>query len=290
MQPPCGAETFSPQVHFRPVFIGESPGKQIRTSRSPTPCRAGRRRSRTFDNDACRRGSSGRWNGNGGRCPRASSGSTANRRLAGHRPASGAAPEGLCELVVAAVGAPGRRVGDRRVGQPRNHPADAKKNGMTQRKSRVLGDPAAGRCRVRGAHGTGPGHGIAQPYDPDCPVVCMDEQPVQLVKETRPPVAATKPRGRGGSTTSTSGLARPRSSCSVLHPAAPDPRIHETGYRVGAWRWPRGRFSLWCQEPVVQLDPESREHPVLRGRHLPVSAPCRFRTGGLHASAFAVRR
>ena len=29
MQPPCGAETFSPQVHIRPVFIGESPGKQI---------------------------------------------------------------------------------------------------------------------------------------------------------------------------------------------------------------------------------------------------------------------
>ena len=23
-----------------------------------------------------------------------------------------------------------------------------------------------------------------RPYDPDCPVVCMDEQPVQLVKET----------------------------------------------------------------------------------------------------------
>ena len=31
-----------------------------------------------------------------------------------------------------------------------------------------------------------------KPYDPDCPVVCMDEQPVQLVKETRPPMAATK--------------------------------------------------------------------------------------------------
>ena len=27
-----------------------------------------------------------------------------------------------------------------------------------------------------------------KPYDPDCPVVCMDEQPVQLVKETRPPM------------------------------------------------------------------------------------------------------
>ena len=31
----------------------------------------------------------------------------------------------------------------------------------------------------------------AKPYDPACPVLCMDEQPVQLVKETRQPVAAT---------------------------------------------------------------------------------------------------
>ena len=29
-------------------------------------------------------------------------------------------------------------------------------------------------------------------YDPDCPVVCMDEQPVQLVGETRVPIPATK--------------------------------------------------------------------------------------------------
>ena len=36
----------------------------------------------------------------------------------------------------------------------------------------------------------------ARPYDPACPVVCMDEQPVQLVKETRPPVTATKARPR----------------------------------------------------------------------------------------------
>ena len=35
-----------------------------------------------------------------------------------------------------------------------------------------------------------------KPYDPDCPVVCMDEQPVQLVKEARPPIAATKNRPR----------------------------------------------------------------------------------------------
>ena len=29
------------------------------------------------------------------------------------------------------------------------------------------------------------------PYDPDWPVLCMDEQPVQLLKETRTPIAAT---------------------------------------------------------------------------------------------------
>lgn len=32
----------------------------------------------------------------------------------------------------------------------------------------------------------------ARPYDPSHPVVCMDEQPVQLTKETRVPIAATK--------------------------------------------------------------------------------------------------
>src|SRR5207244_7167217 len=31
----------------------------------------------------------------------------------------------------------------------------------------------------------------AQPYDQRFPVMCMDEQPVQLLKETRVPVAAT---------------------------------------------------------------------------------------------------
>ena len=41
-----------------------------------------------------------------------------------------------------------------------------------------------------------------------------------------------------------------RSRCLlVLHPAVPDPRIHETGYRVGAWRWPRGRFLYGAKSP-----------------------------------------
>src|SRR5436305_1078558 len=32
----------------------------------------------------------------------------------------------------------------------------------------------------------------AEAYDPQCPVRCMDEQPVQLLKETKVPIAATK--------------------------------------------------------------------------------------------------
>jgi len=36
----------------------------------------------------------------------------------------------------------------------------------------------------------------ALPYDPQQPVVCMDEQPVQLLKETAVPIAATKEHGQ----------------------------------------------------------------------------------------------
>ena len=36
----------------------------------------------------------------------------------------------------------------------------------------------------------------AKPYDPRRPVLCMDEQPVQLIKETRTPIAATKMSAR----------------------------------------------------------------------------------------------
>jgi hypothetical protein len=36
----------------------------------------------------------------------------------------------------------------------------------------------------------------ARPYDARYPVLCMDEQPVQLLKETRAPLAATKTRPR----------------------------------------------------------------------------------------------
>ena len=35
----------------------------------------------------------------------------------------------------------------------------------------------------------------AEAYDPKHPVLCMDEQPVQLLKETRVPLAATTQHG-----------------------------------------------------------------------------------------------
>lgn len=35
-----------------------------------------------------------------------------------------------------------------------------------------------------------------KPYDPACPVLCMDEQPVQLLKETREPIPATAKHGK----------------------------------------------------------------------------------------------
>ena len=34
-------------------------------------------------------------------------------------------------------------------------------------------------------------NGYAMPYEPDFPVLCMDDQPVQLLKETRTPIPAT---------------------------------------------------------------------------------------------------
>jgi hypothetical protein len=36
----------------------------------------------------------------------------------------------------------------------------------------------------------------AEAYDPQHPVLCMDEQPVQLLKETKAPIEATKGHGK----------------------------------------------------------------------------------------------
>ena len=36
----------------------------------------------------------------------------------------------------------------------------------------------------------------AKSYNPDCPVICMDEQPVQLQQEVRTPLPATAKHGK----------------------------------------------------------------------------------------------
>ena len=91
----------------------------------------------------------------------------------------------------AAAGRPIGSVGSRGVDQPRDGPADAKKNGMTKRKIEywVIPPDADGEFV---AHMEEVLETYEKAYDPDCPVVCMDEQPVQLVGETRVPIPATE--------------------------------------------------------------------------------------------------
>ena len=114
-------------------------------------------------------------------------------------------------------------------------------------------------------------------------------RPRQAPRHPAPPPALAEPRRRGRS----EGRLNREGALSfflVLHPAVPDPRIHETGYRVGAWRWPRGRFLYGAKSPFFSWTRSPASTPYCETGDVPVSAPCRFRTGGLHARAFAIRR
>jgi hypothetical protein len=77
-----------------------------------------------------------------------------------------------------------------------NGQADAaKKNGMTKRKVQYWVIPPEADAEFV-ANMEEVLETYAQPYDPACPVICMDEQPVQLVKETRKIIPATKTHAR----------------------------------------------------------------------------------------------
>ena len=81
------------------------------------------------------------------------------------------------------------------------------------------------------------------PYHPACPVLCMDEQPVQLLKETRTPIPATAKHGRR--VDYEYELGRDREHLYVYRTARGMPRSHgppdenETrlGRRNGPGRW-----------------------------------------------------
>jgi hypothetical protein len=86
-------------------------------------------------------------------------------------------------------------VGGGGVDLSRDGPQDAKKNGMTKRQIEYWVIPpdqdaefVACMEEVLETY--------AAAYDPKHPVLCMDEQPVQLLKETRVPIAATKQHGK----------------------------------------------------------------------------------------------
>ena len=102
----------------------------------------------------------------------------------------GPPPKGYTNWTLAVVGTQGRGVGNRGVGEPRNGPTHAKKNGMTNRKIEywVIPPEADGEFV---AHMEEVLETYEKPYNPAFPVLCMDEQPVQLLKETRSPIPAT---------------------------------------------------------------------------------------------------
>src|SRR6202007_1596333 len=85
--------------------------------------------------------------------------------------------------------------GSRRLDQPRDRPQGAKKNGMTKRKIEYWvippkqdGEFVACMEEVLETY--------EKAYDPQHPVLCMDEQPVQLLKEPRVPITATREQGK----------------------------------------------------------------------------------------------
>src|SRR5436190_15295712 len=92
----------------------------------------------------------------------------------------------------------GRRtggIGGGRLHLSRDGPQDAKKNGMTKRKIEYWVIPPAQDAEFV-ANMEEVLDIYAQAYDPQQPVVCMDEQPIQLLKETKVPIEATKEHGK----------------------------------------------------------------------------------------------
>ena len=107
-----------------------------------------------------------------------------------HCLATGATAARVRQLDAPPVRRTSRGVGDRGVGQPRDPASDLKKNHLTKRKIEYWVIPpkadaefAASMEEVLDVY--------ARPYDARYPVLCMDEQPIQLLKETRTPIAGT---------------------------------------------------------------------------------------------------
>ena len=86
-------------------------------------------------------------------------------------------------MVAAAAGTSRGGVGDCRGDQPRDGSADAKKNGVTGRKIAYWVIPPSADAEFA-ANMENVLDAYARPYAAARPVLCMDEQPTQLVRET----------------------------------------------------------------------------------------------------------
>src|SRR5262249_61098028 len=83
-----------------------------------------------------------------------------------------------------------RGVGACGVGEPRDPPQDLKKNHFTNRKIEYWVIPPTADAEFA-ASMEDVLEVYAQPYDARYPVLCMDEQPIQLLKEMPTPIAGT---------------------------------------------------------------------------------------------------
>ncbi len=101
----------------------------------------------------------------------------------------------FCQLDSAFARRESRGTEHRRIGESRDRSPDAEKNGMTRRKIQYWVIPPEANSEfvacMENVLDT-----YALPYDADFPVLCMDEQPVQLLKETRVPIAASRQHPR----------------------------------------------------------------------------------------------
>lgn len=91
----------------------------------------------------------------------------------------------------------------------------------------------------------------ANPYDPAHPVVCMDEQPVQLLKETRAPIPASTQHGqRVDYEYERNGTA------SIFMFAEPLAGFRQATARVSApsWNGPRPWLTCWTRAmPIASV-------------------------------------
>lgn len=108
-----------------------------------------------------------------------------------YRIASGRRSHGFWQVDLATIGTQGGGTGNRTDSQLPNRSADAKKNKMnTKRNLEYWVIPPEANAEFA-AHMEDVLDVYSRPYNAKVPVLCMDEQPVQLVQEIREPIAAT---------------------------------------------------------------------------------------------------